>query len=451
MKTIGKYSLLLVFLSILTLAFNAYGAVHPTISIDGRVKEMSPPAVIKDGRTMVPLRFVIEDDSLQGKVYWDGEKEKVAMDCRGKYIEFYIGSSYARVDGKLCYFDAAPYIYQDRTYVPLRFLVETLGAQVNWNSRECRVNIQFDYSPRVFAYYYYSSGQELRDNIQYFSDIAFRWYETNGQGQLKYEYQDDYQAVLDYARSNNVKTHASVVLMDSQQLHQLLSSAENRRMLIGNLMDQVHRYGYDGVNIDFEFINSEDAAYFTLFLRELKTSLGQDRELSAAVFGRTENDRWPTGYDYAEIGKAADLVVVMAYDYHYRTSSAGPVAPLWWVEQVIEYMTARMPAEKVLLGMPTYGYDWSSGGSAQTITAAKLAAIQKKYQVRENFDSQSMSPYFTYWDEKGDSHQIWLENRKSLKSKYDAAAEARLGGISFWRIGNGFDDLYQVLSETQGD
>lgn len=447
MKKKWKYSLLLVLLCILAITFSAQASNDPTVSINGELRMISPPAVIKNDRTMVPVRFIIEDQALQGQVYWEGEQQKVAMDCRGKYIEFFIGSSYAMVDGQRVSFDTAPYIYQDRTYVPLRFLVETLGAKVSWESQTRRVNIQFDYSPQVMAYYYYSSGPELTDNIQYFTDIAFRWYETNGYGHLNYEYNDDYQAVLDLARSHNVGTHASVVLMDKNQLHQLLSNAQNRKLLIGNLLDQVHKYGYDGVNIDFEFINASDAAHFTTFLQELKAALGE-KELSVAVFARTESDQWPTGYDYAKIGQIADQVIVMAYDYHYKTSLAGAVAPLWWVERVVDYMTASIPAQKILLGMATYGYDWSSNGSAQTITAEKLAVIKKKYQVSEHFDSKTMSPYYTYSDENNNYHQIWMENETSLKSKFDQATAAQLGGISFWRIGNGFYDLYEVLKNN---
>lgn len=448
MKAIWKYSLFLVFLAILFWAGSGITAAdNPSISIDGQVKNLSPPAVIKEGRTMVPLRFIVEDESLQGEVFWDGVQQKVAMNCRGKYIEFFIGQKTARVDGQSKNFDVAPYIHQDRTYIPLRFLAETLGARVSWNSQSHQADIQFEYSPKVMAYYYYSSGQELKDSIQHFTDIAFRWYETNGQGHLNYEYKDDYDSVLEYVRSQQVKTHLSVVLMDKNQLHQLLSSPAHRKMLIGNLMDEVHKYSYDGVNIDFEFINAADKNYFTTFLRELKASLGQDKELSVAVFARTAKNNWPTPYDYVEIGKIADDVVVMAYDYHYQTSEAGPVAPLWWVEEVVDYMQACMPTEKILLGMPTYGYDWSSGGGAQTITAPKLAAIQAKYKLSEKFDNESMSPYFIYLDEKGHSHQIWMENQKSLQSKLDTAIKARLGGISFWRIGNGFYDLYQVLDQ----
>ena len=448
MKLIWKCSLLLVILSILFWAGSGIQAsIQPSISINGQIKELSPPAMIKDGRTMVPVRFIVEDESLKGEVFWDAARQKVAMNCRGKYIEFFIGSKSAQIDGQSKNFDVAPYIYQNRTYIPLRFLAESLGAQVSWNAVTRQANLQFEYSPKVMAYYYYSSGQELKDSIKYCSDIAFRWYETNGLGHLNYEYKDDYDSVLEYVQSQNVKTHASVVLMDSTELHQLLSNSANRKMLVGNLMDEVNKYGYDGVNIDFEFINAADKTHFATFLRELKAALGPDLELSVAVFARTAKDSWPTGYDYVEIGKIADEVVVMAYDYHYKTSAAGAVAPLWWVEQVVDYMQDCMPKEKILLGMPTYGYDWSSAGSAQTITAPKLAAIQAKYKVSEKFDNESMSPYFTYVDEQGYSHQIWMENRKSLQSKFNAVIEARLGGISFWRIGNGFYDLYQVLDQ----
>jgi GH18 family chitinase len=119
-----------------------------------------------------------------------------------------------------------------------------------------------------------------------------------------------------------------------------------------------------------------------------------------------------------------------------------------WVGEVVDYMQACMPKEKILLGMPTYGYDWSSGGGAQSITASKLAALKDKYKVSEHFDNESMSPYFTYWDEQGQSHQIWMENQKSLQSKLNTAIEAKVGGISFWRIGNGFYDLYEVLDQS---
>lgn len=438
----------LVFLFILGVVYPVNADSNPSIRINGELRNFSPSALIENDRTMIPVRFVVEDEAFRGQVYWDGSLHKVAMDCRGKYIEFLIGSSKATVDGKTVYFDSAPFIYQDRTYIPIRFLAENLGAVVGWDSQKRQVNIDFDLKPEVFAYYYYTPRKEMEENIDIFTDIAFRWFATNGKGNLYYEYDDDYQGKLEFARNNGVKTHASVVLMGKEPLHELLSSTKNRAMLIGNLMDKVNKDHYDGVNIDFEFIDYRDASLFTTFLKELKTSMGPDKTLSVAVFARTGKESWPSSYEYKKIGEVADKVVIMAYDYSYTNSAPGPVAPLWWVQNVTAYMLDRIPKEKILLGLPTYGYDWSANGSAFTVTAKKLNIIKGTYPIREHFDTKSMSPYYTYTDKYQNNHQIWLENEKSLEEKLNVVINNQLGGVSFWRIGNGFDDLYRVLERN---
>ncbi len=435
------------FIFITCITYSTAASTNPKIRIDKRLCQFDPPCQIVNDRTMVPVRFVIEDEAFHGQVYWDSNLRKVAFDCRGKYIEFFIGSKKAMVNGKTYYFDTAPYIYNDRTYVPLRFLAENLGAQVSWNNREREVSISFDYMPRVFAYYYYTSLDEFKENIHLFSDVAFRWFATNGRGELYYEYRDNYGDVLELARNNGIKTHASVVLMGKEALHDLLSSKDNRARLIGNLLDKVKMDNYDGVNIDFEFIDPGDAVLFTTFIQELKASLGPEKTLSVAVFARTGKENWPTAYQYKKIGQIADLVVVMAYDYSYKTSPPGPIAPLWWVEEVVDYMICNIDRDKILLGVPTYGYNWSVTGTT-TVTAEKLDKIKKQYTVYDYFDVDSMSPYYTYLDTSNIYHQIWLENERSLNEKLNVVQENNLGGISFWRVGTGFEDLYNVLAAS---
>jgi len=446
-----RHILILLMALLLTLGLASTTALadnEPGIRINGILRQVEPPPQIVAGRTMIPIRFVIEDETLKGQVYWDGNLRKVAMDCRGQYIEFFIGDNKARVDGQVKYFDAAPYIYRNRTYIPLRFLAENLGALVEWKAQEREAIINFNNPREVFAYYYYTRGTELEDNLHLFTDIAFRWFATNAKGELFYEYQDDYDKILRIARKQGIKTHASVVLMGKDPLHQLLSNQQSRKLLIGNLLDEVKKNGYDGVNIDFELMGYEDASLFTSFLRDLKTNLGPNKTLSVAVFARTGKETWPTPYQYKEIGQIADRVVVMAYDYSYTTSKPGPVAPLWWVKEVTDYMVKNIPREKILLGMPTYGYNWSSGNKAVTVTAKKLTEIESHYTVQKFFDTASMSPYYIYYDEQGVRHEIWLENEQSLNEKWDVAVKNRLAGVSFWRIGNGFDDLYRILERN---
>ena len=131
-------------------------ASSPAIRIDGELRNFSLGAQIVNNRTMVPIRFVVEDEALQGEVFWDASLRKVAMNCRGKYIEMFIGSNEAWVDGEKRFLDSPPYIFESRTFIPLRFLSENLGAMVNWDAQKSEVLINFKYQPRVFAYYYRS-------------------------------------------------------------------------------------------------------------------------------------------------------------------------------------------------------------------------------------------------------------------------------------------------------
>jgi spore germination protein len=429
-------------------AASASANSSPGIKIDGQPRVYDPPCQIVAGRTMIPIRYVIEDPALQGTVGWNAQTGEVNILCRGKHFAFKISSPTVIVDGEKITLDVAPYIYQNRTYIPLRFLSEQLAAQVSWNDLKSEVSINFNpKQSEVFAYYYNRSFAELQENADLISDVALRWFETNANGDLFYEYQDDYAKIMQFAQDKGIKTHASVVFMDKDGLHTLLSDSSKRQYLIAQLSQQVSQNNYDGVNIDFEYLGAADRDNFSQFLRELKLSLGDNKQLSVALFACTKPESWLTGYDYASVGKIADRVIIMAYDYSYKGSPAGPVAPLWWVEEVVSYLKTIIPAEKMLLGLPTYGYDWGNGLSTTTVTAARLQTLKEQYNLTESFDNASMSPYYSYVDNNGVSHQIWLENSVSLNAKLDVAQNNQLAGVSFWRIGNGFSDLYNLLAE----
>lgn len=467
LKTIGV--LLFFFITTLWGAGSAEAAVKAdvyitNITINEQEKKLNPAAIIVNDRALLPLRFIIEDDSLQGQVYWDEKQKKVAVDCRGHYFEFFIDNPAAYVNSVGVTLDTAPFINNSRTYIPLRFFAEHLGAEVNWDPATRKISLNFPAVSaagtaalpsatagkleEIYAYYYRSPAAELERCLNLCTTISFRWLETNAKGDLFYEYQDQYDQVLAKVKRQGKKAEASVVLMDPDALHELVSQKANRSRLINNLTELAYEKGYDGINIDFEMMRAADKAYFTTFLKELKGALGKDKSLSVAVFARTAADTWSTPYDYKEIGNIADQVIVMAYDYSYVNTAPGPIAPLWWVQNVADYMVKQMAKEKVIMGLATYGYDWAKGSKGATVTFSKLEAVKSKYNVKALFDEKSQSPYYTYYDEQGKSHEIWMENQRSLQAKVTLSKERQLGGVAFWRIGNGFDDLYRVLENN---
>lgn len=109
------------------------------ISVFGReIKNDVAPKIVND-RTMLPIRIVAE--SLGGTVTWNGELQRVTIQKGADVILITIGADTAYVNGTAVKLDAAAFVENGRTYLPLRFISETLGAQVVWNEAEKTVTI----------------------------------------------------------------------------------------------------------------------------------------------------------------------------------------------------------------------------------------------------------------------------------------------------------------------
>jgi hypothetical protein len=138
--------------------------------------------------------------------------------------------------------------------------------------------------------------------------------------------------------------------------------------------------------------------------------------------------------DYAAIGAAADMVCVMAYDWHWSTSTPGPIAPYDWVQRVIQYTLTQIPASKVILGVGLFGYDWV-GSQGQSLTWDQVTATAEKYSAPEQWDVGSQSPHLSYTDAAGQQHEVWYEDARSVQARFDLARRSELGGIELWRLG----------------
>lgn len=107
--------------------------------LNGSRVDLDAAPVIRDGRTMLPARFVIE--ALGGAVAWDADAQDVTVSYNGKTIVIHIGAEFAEVDGKAVALDSPAFLENGRTYLPLRFIAENLGADVAWDAESRTVTI----------------------------------------------------------------------------------------------------------------------------------------------------------------------------------------------------------------------------------------------------------------------------------------------------------------------
>lgn len=216
-------------------------------------------------------------------------------------------------------------------------------------------------------------------------------------------------------------------------------SAKNRKNLIDNIVREIKKNGYDGVNIDFEGIPPAGKNDYNSFLEELRGKLKpMSKLLTVAVPAKTSGNgsHWNGAYDFKTIGRLADYVVIMTYDEHWFGGPAGPVASLPWVTRVLDYSTGVIPPEKILMGIAAYGYDWPDGRKGKAIKWKNVQSLINKYG-NVKWDNASSTPHLTY-KKDGIRHQVWFENKYSLDIKLGLAKKYGVGGIAIWRMG--FED-----------
>jgi len=213
----------------------------------------------------------------------------------------------------------------------------------------------------------------------------------------------------------------------------------------------VERNHYAGIDLDYEDLHAADRQAFTTFVTRLADALhARGKVLSVAVFAKTTNagtDPRNVAQDYAAIGRAADQVRLMAYDYHWQTSPPGPVAPISWVRAVLRYAKTQIPASKIILGVPLYGYDWV-GNRGTGLSWLQALRLSRQYHATAHYDQASQTPWFRYRDAAGHAHTVWFENAASSRAKFGAAQGAQIGGVYLWMYGYEDTGTWSALSHV---
>ncbi|WP_373165227.1 LysM peptidoglycan-binding domain-containing protein [Agathobaculum sp. Marseille-P7918] len=240
-----------------------------------------------------------------------------------------------------------------------------------------------------------------------------------------------------------------------ERAQQLLRDPVARGALIENLAQTIAAQGFAGVDIDFEYIPPEDAAAYADFVRAVRARLEPSGlTVMVALAPKTSADQPGLLYeshDYAALGAAADDALIMTYEWGYALSAPMAVAPINKVEQVVRFAVSQIPPEKIFMGIPNYGYDWTLPyikGQSRARSLGNVQAVEQAVQVGApiRFDAEAQSPHYNYWRERTE-HEVWFEDARSIRAKLALAGEYRLRGVSVWNIMRYFPQLWLVLNQ----
>lgn len=234
--------------------------------------------------------------------------------------------------------------------------------------------------------------------------------------------------------------------------YELFAVTQNRRALIAAMMDEVQAYGYDGINIDFEKVSSDNGIHFVQFLRELSIECR-----NAGVVLSVDNYvpmPHSAHYDRTEQGAIVDYVIVMGYDEHYGGGSeAGSVASLDFVKNGIVNTLESVPAQKLINALPFYTRMWDEyvDENGQQVLNSKAYTMRGAFDRVEELGlvtnwSDSVGQYVAEGDVEGHHYSVWLEDARSIEEKMKIVAEYDIAGVSAWSLGGEYPDVWEVIT-----
>jgi spore germination protein len=323
---------------------------------------------------------------------------------------------------------------------PLGYLREPLGG------RDYRV-----------AAWSLGDGQSLLDATaaRAIDEVDFDWYQSQSDGAVVAR--DENLDLVAAARERGLNIFATVTNQPAGTLtfsHDvaaaILATPAARRRHVENLVALVEEKGFDGIDLDWEALKAGDRKPYAAFVEELGAALhAKDRFLSIAVFPKTQKPgRWDSqvAMDYKRLGAAADEFKVMAYNFSGPWSEPGPQAPLAWVNRVLTFAESQVPAHKIYLGIPFYGYDWHAG-KASAVLARNAMSAAAEHGAAVNRDDASGEATLRYTDDDGVAHVLYYQDSTAVAAKLHLlrGKHPRIAGIAAWVMGQEDPGFWTVI------
>lgn len=227
----------------------------------------------------------------------------------------------------------------------------------------------------------------------------------------------------------------------------LYSSKKARTNMINTLINDAEKYGFDGINLDFENIKSAYAKDYLQFVREL--SIECERKGLVLSTDNYKPEAYNRCYNLKEQSRFVDYVIVMAYDEHYAGTDAGSVASLPFVKEAVEDTVQLVGKEHVIAGIPFYTRIWTTtdGNTTSRAVGMQAAVDQLNSDGQVALWNDDCGQYVASYTVGNSTRQIWFEEEKSIEAKMQVIQENNVAGVAGWKLGLEKSSVWSVISK----
>ncbi|MDQ2997250.1 MAG: glycosyl hydrolase family 18 protein [Chloroflexota bacterium] len=292
-------------------------------------------------------------------------------------------------------------------------------------------------------------------NADILDEVSPFWYSTNARGNLLRDRDARDETLIELAHSKNVLVLPTIhnVVHGGDPVPALLLNADRRSQHVRNIVEEVLNNNYDGIDIDYEALDSSLREEYSALIIELSKALhAQGKLLTIAVHAKDCDYCGLGGYqDWLVLGQAVDRLRIMTYDYSWRGGGAGPVAPLYWVNAVAEYAKSVVDPAKVVIGVQFYGYDWpANGGDAKAYTWENFKSIIDTYKPEVNLvetdsSGRQVQENKISYNTRDGRRTAYFATSRGLQAKLELVQRVDLAGIAIWQLGGEDPQNWDVI------
>ena len=290
-----------------------------------------------------------------------------------------------------------------------------------------------------------------------------------------WENNDELSKLIRKASRRDIRFALTVIAHIDEDTDAFLDCRSCWDTLLNNLRTELDKKDITDVNLNFEYAGfteedkQEKFVELTKFLNEELDKTYEDSFLVVSAFADSIEEKRVSS-KLEKLGKAADAIFIMGYDFHRpQSDSVGPVAPIegpgFNITQMLKEHLSKVPPNKVILGVPYYGYNWiveDDSEYAKRVDGSDLNGFSQSQSYEAvletiievdpilKWNEEGKAPYFTYVSPETDSlRTAYYENADSLAIKYDLINQNNLAGVGIWALGydGGYTELWDLLYE----
>lgn len=226
---------------------------------------------------------------------------------------------------------------------------------------------------------------------------------------------------------------------DSAGTAAMLHDPKARTAMLTQLEQILDARKADGVVFDLEDLPASAQRDYLAFLAEARARFAPRKKLIAAAVP-VGNPDW----NLKAYAAVLDRVILMNYDEHWPGGDPGPIASQGWFVARLNEALAAVPADKMIVAIANYAYDWTGPGQATALSVEEAWLAAHDSQAPITFDKASGNATFSY--QEGDtSHTIWMLDAASAWNQLRVADVKGVAGVALWRLGTEDAGFWKAL------